>query len=536
MPVRGDGGGPPPRVFRGIALRVLLFNVLVIFIPVVAILLLDTYERELLDLLERGLVQQARMLQAALATSASFDAETAQDVLGALEQRHEARIRVVDDAGRLIADSSVIAARSEPSVQRRADEEAIRESLPYRIASFPVRTLRRLLGAQSAPVSAADLYDTAVADTPAEAGPPVLSGPEIQAALAGRYGAATRVSAGQVSVTLYSAVPVRREGTVVGAVLVSQSTYRILQSLYAVRLDIFSVLLYGSAAAVVLSIFLSLTIIRPLRSLQTRALALVDSHGRLTGELALSTRRDEIGVLTNALRDLTGQVREHTHHVEAFAADASHELRNPLASIRAACEVALETDDEQTRRRFLQQALSDVHRSERLLAGLRELSRIDARTDDAESESGEGGPLGPLLSSAVAAAQARDPQRTYRFEIAPPADGSTIHMPAWALERVVRNLTENAAGFAPDGSEVTVTARAEAGEVVVTVSDHGPGLRDCEAIFRRFTTDRPERGDHLGLGLAIVASILSRYGGSITATNRPDGHGAVFTFHIRVRA
>lgn len=531
-----------------------MLNVLIIFIPVVAMLFLDTYERELLDLLERGLVQQARMLQAALATVPELDAETGRRMLSALEQRHEARIRVVDSDGRLLADTSVIAAQAtadptnadqadvddrSPAERVERDIEPLRESLLYRIASFPVRTVRRLLGAQDEPRSSTDIYD--------EDGGARLSGPEIQSALEGRYGAATRVSTGQVSVTLYSAVPIWRDGSVAGAVLVSQSTYRILQSLYAVRLDLFTVLIYGTAAAVVLSLFLSLTIIRPLRSLQREALSIVDAHGRLTAELPPTRRKDEIGALANALRDLTEQVRVHVREVEAFAADASHELRNPLASIRASCEVAMQTPDALARDRFLAQAITDVRRAERLLAGLRELSRIDAGTLDSDAEPLSARPLGELLSAVVTAIAERDGRHEYHLTVHDGAAQARVALPAWALERVLRNLTDNAAGFAPSGSAIEIVAApvsrdaATAGlpadtTVKVSVADRGPGLRDTAAIFGRFTSDRSDRGDHLGLGLAIVASILTRYGGSVTAANRSDGAGAVFTVGLTTQA
>ena len=111
-----------------------------------------------------------------------------------------------------------------------------------------------------------------------------LDGPEIQAALAGKYGSATRVSAsGQRSVTLYSAVPFRRDGEIAGAVLVSQSTFRILQDIYAERLGLFKVVLLSIAVAE----------------------AILDHRGRLTGGFQGSRRADQIGDLARALQELT---------------------------------------------------------------------------------------------------------------------------------------------------------------------------------------------------------------------------------------
>ncbi len=184
--------------------------------------------------------------------------------------------------------------------------------------------------------------------------------------------------------TLHIAIPVRIEGTVEGAVLVSQSTGRILQALDAVRLDVFKVFLLSLGAAVVLSLVAATTIARPLAGLRRRAGDILDRRGRLRGGFVPSTRRDEIGDLERALAELTLQLEQHLRSTEAFAADVSHEFKNPLASIRTATDMALEDVTPGERRRFLQMIQKDVARMERLLSEAREISRIDALLDDEE--------------------------------------------------------------------------------------------------------------------------------------------------------
>ncbi|MCK7514771.1 MAG: helix-turn-helix domain-containing protein [Desulfobacterales bacterium] len=213
-----------------IVARILGLNSLLVFLPVAAFLSLDTYERSLLSALEDSLVQQGRFLAAWLGEG-EMDDRRAEAVLAALGRRHTARLRVLDAAGNLLADSSVLGGsaraeasgleggaggdrESEPASDLRAAPDSAPEpakapravttsaesSWVYRLLSSPVRLWRRYLAPPSEPLASADFYAGKRS---------FLEGAEVRAALEGGYGAATRISAGgQVSVTLYSALPV----------------------------------------------------------------------------------------------------------------------------------------------------------------------------------------------------------------------------------------------------------------------------------------------------------------------------------------
>ena len=173
---------------------------------------------------------------------------------------------------------------------------------------------------------------------------------------------------------------------IAGAVLVSQSTYRILQDLYAERLGLFKVVLLSVAVAGILSFVVAATIARPLRHLRDEAEAILDHRGRLTGGFQGSRRADQIGDLARALQELTRRLDARMKTLESFAADVSHELRNPLTSIRTAAEMAAEVDDPAERGRFRDIVQRDIARVERLLAGVRDIASIDARLDQEEKE------------------------------------------------------------------------------------------------------------------------------------------------------
>ena len=517
-----------------ISFRLLAFNLLLVFLPVMGFLYLNVYERQLLRAQERSMVQQGRLLAAALSTAASVDRESVQRLVAQLEGRLDARLRILDEKGDVLADSSRLAPprrpdRTESSGDEYAADEvgarAGRDSFLYRLGAAFYRLYARVFAPPAPVLDSAEFYGSARR----------LEGPEIEAALAGRYGSATRVSAaGQRSVTLYSAVPFRRQGGVAGAVLVSQSTYRILQDLYAERLNLFKVILLSIAVAALLSALVSTTIARPLRRLRDEASAILDRRGRLKGGFRGSHRSDEIGDLARALQELTRRLQARLKTLESFAADVSHELRNPLASIRGAAEMAAEVDEPGDRLRFRDIVQRDIARVERLLAEVRDIAVIDARL---EQEDKEAVPLERLLGEIVDSFNVRERGRV-RFRLEPSPGGVTVRGSPDRLTQVFENLLSNAASFSPQGGEVLVSLSRRDATACVEVADGGPGIppQHVARVFDRFFSYRPEAADpesdgHSGLGLSIAAAIAEGYGGEIRARNGRGG-GAVFEVRL----
>jgi two-component system, OmpR family, sensor histidine kinase ChvG len=502
--------------------RLLAFNLLLVFLPVAGFLYLDVYERQLLGAQERAMVQQGRLLAAALGGAEGLSAERARVLLARLGGRTEARLRVVGRDGALLADSArLVPPRALPISDRRktyAPSFDTRESLLYRAGAALVRLVQRGPGPGKG-VASEPFYPP---------GKPLL-GPEVRAALAGRYGAATRPTGGQPSLTLYSAIPVRvgsgNHAEVAGAVLVSQSTSRILAALAEVRLGALRVVLASVAVAAALSLLVAATIARPLARLREEARALTDRRGRLRGSFRGSARRDEIGDLARALEELTRRLEAHLRFLENFAADVSHELKNPLAAVRGAAELLAEVEDPEERARFVGLVLQEVARMERLLSSLREVTEIDARLGEEPAEVVD---LAALLRDLTEAARLRA-RRGVTVDLRVEAAPLPVLASPERLTRVFGNLFDNALDFSPDGGEVTVAAGAVDGtgpgaSARVTVEDHGPGIPEAhrERVFDRFFSDRrgatDGSGGHSGLGLAIARAVIEGYGGMITAS------------------
>jgi two-component system sensor histidine kinase ChvG len=456
------------------------------------------------------MAQEGRLLAAAIEARDRVDGEDARRILVQLDQRQLARLRVVNLTGEVIADSALLGPRREnpgPVTDETAPPTTTERSFLYRIGSLPFRLIR---GPNPEAVPAADT----------DGSRNLLSRPEVRSALDGRYGAATRVNpTPRRSVTLHIAIPVRIEGAVEGVVLVSQSTGRILQALDAVRLDVFKVFLLSLGAAVILSLVAATTIARPLARLRRRAGDILDRRGRLRGGFTASTRKDEIGDLERALAELTRELEKHLRATEAFAADVSHEFKNPLASIRTATDMALEDVNPGERRRFLEMIQKDVARMERLLSEAREISRIDARLDDEERADV---PLDQLLSGLVESFRLRNADSGLVFDLALADADVAIFASADRLTQAFENLIDNAISFSPEGGRITIALKADAESAEVTIADEGPGIPEehRDRIFSRFFSYRPDDdagSNHTGLGLALARSIVESHGGTIAA-------------------
>lgn len=328
-----------------------------------------------------------------------------------------------------------------------------------------------------------------------------------------------------VSVTL----PVRRVQQVVGTVTIESADVE--RILVAERASMIPFVIGASIAIFLSSLLLALFIARPIERLAVAADRL-----RLTGATRLklpdvTKRKDEIGALGHSLEAMTGALADRIDANERFAADVSHEIKNPLASIKSAVESARAAKDHEGQNRMMAIVAQDVGRLDRLITDIARASRIEAETARGDLERID---LGALLHD-LASAYAAPPEEEEHVHVVfagPKPDGAIVLGQSGPLGQVFRNLIDNARSFSPEGGRVTVAVDVPHGKgdhiVRATVEDEGPGIpsENLETVFERFYTQRPigaAFGGNSGLGLSIARQIVTAHEGRIYAQNRAEG-------------
>ncbi len=547
--------------------RIVVLNIAGLLALVVGILYLSQFRAGLIDARIQSLLVQGEIIAGAIAGSATIETNTitldperllelqagetyapADEVQSSLEfpvnpervapvlrrlvSPTKTRARIYDHDGVLLVDSRSLFGRG----------DVLRFDLPSPTAEKPGFfekqwiSVKKWLGRGDLP-----LYR--------ELGPENGKGyPEVTQALTGANASIVRIN-DRAEVIVSVAVPVQRFRAVRGALLLSTQGSDIDQAVQAERLAIFKVFLIAASVMVVLSFLLASTIAGPVRRLADGAESV---RRRIKSRVEIpdfTQRRDEIGHLSGALRDMTNALYRRIEAIESFAADVAHELKNPLTSLRSAVETLPLAKTEASRARLLAVIEHDVRRLDRLISDVSDASRLDAELQRQEVVPVD---LMKALTTVVKVSNEvrRDDGVTVSLAFERGGAGAFIVCGHDSrISRVINNLIDNARSFSPRGGTVRVTCTRLRHDVEIAVDDDGPGIRPdaFEKIFDRFYTDRPEQGfgQNSGLGLSISKQIIEALGGSIRAENRlgvpgPDGErsilGARFTIRLPAAA
>lgn len=491
-----------------ISIRLLLFNILLVFLPIAFFFYMDTYEKGQLILQERSMVQQGRIIASALLDSDNFQ-EKSIKIIKNLENKSESRIRVINFKGKKVADSSTINLITESDNNARSNYKQVQSAdsnFLYSIVRSIMDLARYILrGPQQTSTKEYYLERS------------FLEGIEVKAALDGRYGATTRISSGgQRSITLYSAIPVFNNESVTGVVLVSQSTYRILQNLYEIRLAILRIFLISLFAAVAIGLLISRTIATPLKLLRNEALNITDKTGKIKTNFKKTKRQDEIGDLSRSLSVLTHKLKEHIDKTNNFASDISHEFKNPLASIKTATELLDQYPED---KKFIAIINQEVSRLERLITGVKEISNLEAGNLGEDIKVIDPSSIIEMVIARLKLTTTKkinfiiNKDKNLKIEISP-----------IRFSQVIENVLSNAISFSPDNSSIHIGIRQINKRIKIKILDEGPGIpkENLDKVFNRFFTYRGDNRDNSGLGLSISKSIITLYGGSIDITNSKD--------------
>jgi two-component system sensor histidine kinase ChvG len=318
-----------------------------------------------------------------------------------------------------------------------------------------------------------------------------------------------------------------------GVLLVTANDRSFTRTVRSQRAALAMAMAFAALLSVLLSLFLARTIVRPLRHLALAAHRVRLGRAREVKVPRLPSRSDEIGLLARAVSDMSQSLRLRIDNIEAFAADVTHELKNPLASLRSALDSLERVDDPKLQKRLIEVARHDVIRLDRLIGDISEAARTDAELARAAFEQVD---IGALIEQLVSSWEPRRDRGNARIAFARPRrDSAVVLGKPDRLARAIDNIIDNAISFSPAGGLVEVAVARLGSQVRIRIDDEGPGVpnEEREAIFNRFHSVRPEGenfGRHSGLGLAIARAIVEGHDGDIDVRDRDDApSGARFT-------
>ncbi len=239
-----------------------------------------------------------------------------------------------------------------------------------------------------------------------------------------------------------------------------------------------------------------------------------------------------------AIREQAERLRDHDRHKDEFLAMLAHELRNPLAAIGNAVQLTSRSNLHEHVEWSMDVITRQMRHLTRLIDDLLDVSRISRGKIELRRDVID---IAPILEGAAATARAIVEERKHTLDLDIDRGRLWADVDATRLEQVVANLLNNAAKYSEDGSHITLTARREGGDVVVTVRDRGIGIpaEKLPQMFELFAQGdrslaRSEGG--LGIGLTVVKKLVELHGGTVTAASEGPGKGSEFTIRLPAAA
>ena len=326
---------------------------------------------------------------------------------------------------------------------------------------------------------------------------------------------------------LEGGIPITEDGEVVGFLMPLrgqfEGTPRELQFIQRINRLLLYGALIGAVIALLLGIFLSRTLTRPIREL-TQATHAV-SEGDLSQKVPVRSN-DELGELAQAFNTMSSELSRSINARKQMTADIAHELRTPLSLIIGHAEAVHDGVLPPSRENF-EIIREEATRLEHLVNDLRILSLADAGELSIQPQT-----IQPqrLLLDVASTYQYEAQRKNVKLELEIASPLPTIEVDPGRMTQVLTNILENAMRHTPEGRRIVLSAKDVGARVELAIQDSGPGLpaEDLERIFDRFyRTDISRQRDGAGaggsgLGLAIARSIVQAHGGSILAESESE--------------
>jgi len=518
-----------PRPLSRLSYQIMGLNLMALAILIVGVFYLDQYKKDLTSSETELLATEAQLYASVISdntlNNGQFDLPKAREIFNSFGMQKTQRLRMFSDSGKLLIDTKtpyavsgqpykkvfpgIIGAVIDELFSTISDALSVNFQLPFYPATFD-EDMNSFPGASDA-----------------------LKGNIVLSAWQSREG----------GLILSTATPVKKNDQIFAVIVVTRADTKIQQTFAVMRVGIIQFFLGSLLVTLLFSLYLSASIGHPLRKLASAAEAVRENRNADTIP-DLSYRKDEIGELSLSLREMALALQNRIESIERFAADVSHELKNPLTSLRSAIETLEKVSREEDRKKLMGIVMHDLVRMDRLISDISHASRLDVE----------------LLREVLQPVDLRKVILPLLDAYRDPMDRAGNGTPTTAaiqckgldhaimvlgqkvrLTQIFENLISNALSFSPDGKPVLINVTKGTEYVVITVDDFGPGIPEnrLEKIFERFYSERPEGetfGSHSGLGLSIVRQIVEAHDGTIEAQNRMHNgiiEGARFIVTLR---
>ncbi|MCE1246350.1 MAG: cell wall metabolism sensor histidine kinase WalK [Firmicutes bacterium] len=333
----------------------------------------------------------------------------------------------------------------------------------------------------------------------------------------------------------YAASPIISNGKVIGGVMTVISLSLPADIRKRITSAIFKSLLISLLISSIVAHFLSGNITKPIRMMQNTARKI--ATGDFSGRLKIK-RNDEIGVLADAMDNMSEKLENNIKQRLQLTANISHEIRTPLAAIQGCSEAIMDgiLDTEEERDRYLKTIRDEAKRISVLLKDLTELSRFE--TGDIEIER-EPFSAGDIIRRAISGVEVFAGKKNIAIKSELPAEEILVSGDSDRILQTLIILLDNAIQHIPDGREIRIILRKSGNSAVFAVADTGDGIpsEDLPHVFERFykaDKSRTRDGSGSGLGLSIAKQIIKTHGGTINV--KSSATGSEFWFELPVES
>ena len=510
-----------PRPLSRLSYQIMGLNLIAVLILIAGVFYLDQYKKDLTSAETELLATEAQLYASVLSDNAisdkGIDLQKAQRIFETFGSQKTQRLRMFSIDGKLLVDT-----KTDDQLPRAPLSDAL-PGLLGNVVDFIFSSLTDILAINFElpvyPVTNNEDMDSFPGATDALDGDLTLS------AWQSREG----------GLILATALPVLKAEKVRAVIVITRADTKIQHTFGVMRIGIIQFFFGSLLITLLFSLYLSASIGHPLRKLAMAAESVRENRNSSDAIPDLSYRKDEIGELSLALREMAMALQDRIESIERFAADVSHELKNPLTSMRSAVETLERVKRDEDRQKLMDIIMHDLLRMDRLISDISRASRLDVELlRDVMAPLDLRQVILPLIDAYKKPLDRADgsqelPQNIFCEGLDHPVMvlGQTIR-----LSQIFQNLISNALSFSPRDKAIKIQVKEGTEFIKVTVDDEGPGIPEnrLEKVFERFYTERPNTesfGTHSGLGLAIVRQIVDAHDGTITAQNRVNAEGKI---------